>query len=316
MTMDLFWHDDALRHETGSGLFEQPPSPLLEEPELHPENAVRVRNMKAILERGPLAPHIRRREGRHASPEELRLVHDGAYVESIREFCLGGGGILTWSTPVSTGSWDAALAAAGTTLAACEAVLSGEVEVAYALVRPPGHHAQPARADGYCLFNNVALAAEHARRRGVDRVAILDWDVHHGNGTDAIFRDDDTVLAVSLHQWPFYPGSGGPGTSDETTLNVPLAAGSGDVEYLAAFAELVEPAVRAFEPGLVLVAAGFDAHVEDPLAGMEVTERGFTELARRSAQLAPRVAAVLEGGYNLATLPRLVEAALAGFDAG
>jgi acetoin utilization deacetylase AcuC-like enzyme len=146
-------------------------------------------------------------------------------------------------------------------------------------------------------------------------VAIVDFDVHHGNGTEAIFRGDDTVLFVSLHQWPLYPGTGGPGTSDATTLNLPLPAGSGDADYARAFADLVEPAVREFAPDVLLVSAGFDAHEADPLAGMELTEEGFFDLAQRCAALAPRLAAVLEGGYNLRTLPRLVDAAHRGFEA-
>jgi acetoin utilization deacetylase AcuC-like enzyme len=168
---------------------------------------------------------------------------------------------------------------------------------------------------GFCFYDNIAIAARVAQRElGLERVAIVDYDVHHGNGTEAMFRDDDSVLFVSLHQWPFYPGSGGPDDQLETTLNVPLPAGSGDAEYLRVFAEVVEPAVRRFEPELVLVSAGFDAHEQDPLAEMEVTAAGFRQLSARCAALAPRIAAVLEGGYETETLPSLVEAALAGFE--
>jgi acetoin utilization deacetylase AcuC-like enzyme len=214
---------------------------------------------------------------------------------------------LDYDTIATATTYEAAALAAGT---AVDAALSG----GFALVRPPGHHALRERAMGFCVFNNVAVAARAAQRvLGAERVAIVDFDVHHGNGTEAIFRDDDSVLFVSLHQWPFYPGTGGADDQAATTVNVPLPAGSGDAEYLDAFRTTVEPAVSAFAPELVLVSAGFDAHVDDPLAHMRVTVDGFRELARRCASLAPRTCAVLEGGYEIATLPRLVDAAREGF---
>jgi acetoin utilization deacetylase AcuC-like enzyme len=245
--------------------------------------------------------------GQAAERAQIERVHDGTYidaVDAIREEVW-----LDVDTAADPTTPEAARLAAG---CAIQAVETG----GFALVRPPGHHALAGSSMGYCIFNNVAIAARHAQAElGLARVAIVDFDVHHGNGTEALFRDDPSVLMISLHQWPLWPGTGGPGSSYEHTLNVPLAVGSGDAEYMRAFDELVEPAVHAFGPDVVLVSAGFDAHRDDPLAQMEVSADGFRELGRRCGALAPRVAAVLEGGYNLDTLPDLVEAALEGLSA-
>jgi acetoin utilization deacetylase AcuC-like enzyme len=213
------------------------------------------------------------------------------------------------NTIASETSWEAVLLATGASIAAAE---TG----GFALIRPPGHHAPPQTAMGFCLVNNVAVAARHMQaEHGVGRIAIVDFDVHHGNGTEAVFRGDDSVFYASLHQWGVYPGTGSDADNDATTLNVPFAAGAGDDEWVDAMDRRVEPAVRRFEPELVLVSAGFDAHEDEDiyLVDMHITDDGFRELARRCAALAPRVAAVLEGGYNLETLPRLVAAALDGF---
>jgi acetoin utilization deacetylase AcuC-like enzyme len=240
-----------------------------------------------------------------ASEEDVLRCHTAAHLEFVR--AIKEPTWLDLDTVASATSYEAALLAAG---GAIEAVRRG----AFAFVRPPGHHALPDRAMGFCLFANVAIAARWAQEElGIGRVAVVDFDVHHGNGTEAIFRHDDSVLTVSLHQWPFWPGTGGPDDQGETTLNVPMRAGSGDEEYFRAFERVVEPAVARFEPELLLVAAGFDAHVDDPLADIRVTAAGFRELASRCSAAAPRCAAVLEGGYNLVTLPTLVGAALEGF---
>ena len=269
-------------------------------PHVHPESPERIRRLHAHF--GGFT------EGSPATRGQVERVHAGDYVEAVD--ALRTDVWLDGDTFAGPTTWEAARLAAGCSIRAVE--IGG-----FALVRPPGHHALRACAMGFCIFNNVAIGARHAQAAlGLERIAIVDFDVHHGNGTEALFRADPSVLVVSLHQWPFWPGSGGPETSDEHTLNVPLAAGSGDREYARAFSELVEPAVRSFEPDALLVSAGFDAHEADPLAGMEVTADGFCELARRCASLAPRLGVVLEGGYNLETLPALVEAAMAGFDAG
>jgi acetoin utilization deacetylase AcuC-like enzyme len=246
---------------------------------------------------------------RVATREELERCHDALYVARVA--AIAEPAWIDINTIASETTYEAAALAAGIAIAAVE-------RSAFALVRPPGHHAMPATQHGFCFFNNAAVAARHAQAAlGLERVAIVDWDVHHGDGTQAIFRRDDSVLCVSLHQYGggFFPGTGGPSEQGPTTLNVPLPAGSGDEDYVAAFREVVEPAVQAFEPDLVIVSAGFDAHVEERLylTAMNVTDDGFRELARRSAALAPRVAAVLEGGYNADALPRAVGAALEGF---
>jgi acetoin utilization deacetylase AcuC-like enzyme len=279
--MDLVSHSDMARlHPTGD----------------HPESQERLR---VLLDRFEF------REAQPAHEEDVLRCHAREHVDLVRR--IERPAMIGLDTVASETTYEAAMLAAG---AAIEATRSD----GFALVRPPGHHATSDEAMGFCFFNNVAIGARYAQAElGVERVAILDWDVHHGNGTEAILRNDPSVLYVSLHQWPFYPGTGGPDDQGETLVNVPLPAGSTDEDYLRAWDERVEPAVRLFDPELLLVSAGFDGHEEDPIAQMLVTEAGFRELALRSGTLAPRAAAVLEGGYNVETLPGLVQAALEGF---
>ena len=245
-------------------------------------------------------------EGRYASEEEVLRCHDESLLELLRS--IEQPTQIELNTVASETSYRAALLAAGT---AIEAATHG----GFALVRPPGHHAMPTEAFGFCLLNNIAIAARALQAEGVRGVAIVDFDVHHGNGTQDIFWDDETVLYVSLHQWGIFPGTGGPDEQRVTTVNVPLRADLGDAEWLAAFDTHVAPAVRRFEPEVVLVSAGFDAHEDEDLylVDQRVTADGFRELARRCASLAPRCAAVLEGGYNVERLPELVAAAKEGF---
>jgi acetoin utilization deacetylase AcuC-like enzyme len=244
-------------------------------------------------------------EARPATLAEIQAVHEPDYVEAVRVVSASGQPTLLDADTICTETtYDAALLAAGAAIQAVE--LGG-----FALARPPGHHALPGRAMGFCLFNNVAVAARFAQRElDLRRVAILDWDVHHGNGTQDIFWDDETVFFASLHQWPFYPGSGGPGEGNATTLNIPLGAGSGDDAVLEAFAEVVLPALLGFEPDLLLVSAGFDAAASDPIGELELTAEGFAAMTAQAVTVTERVAFVLEGGYDVQALPGLVGSVL------
>ncbi len=266
---------------------------------------------------------VERRRCMPADEEALLRVHARAYLDLLRNICAGGGGYLGPDTALSRESFVAASLASGAAIGAVESALSGDA--GFALARPPGHHAGAATGMGFCLFNHVAVAAEHARAdRGVERVAILDWDVHHGNGTQDLFYEDDDVLYLSVHQSPFYPGTGGAGEVGEGrgrgfTVNVPLPARSGEDLYAAAFEEVFLPVLREFRPGLILVSAGYDAHAADPLGGMSLDAASFGRFAALLAALASEVGAaplalVLEGGYDLGALTWGVAATILGVE--
>lgn len=323
--IDVFTQPDIWLHDTGRGVFEAPASPLLSDPETHPESAARVRNIKAILERGPLSNFVRWREGRHAREEEVELVHDRTYIDSLKQ-AAETGCILARTTPVGPGSWPAVLAAAGCSIEAAEAAFTGGGQT-YALIRPPGHHAQPGSADGYCLFNNIAIAAECLRAKGAERIAIIDWDVHHGNGTQACFYDRADVLTVSLHEghgsWgPWHPQTGSPlekglGEGAGYNVNVELPYGSGDAAYRQVMEELVTPIVDAYRPTIILVAAGQDANQFDPNGRQCVTMAGFHALGKSVRRLADRhcegrLAVIQEGGYAVSYTAFCAHATLAG----
>ena len=275
----------------------------------HPECNDRVVAVLAGLADAQLADALATDEGRDATRAELALVHDVAYIDALEEFARGGGGHLDADTVVATGSFDAAVRAAGCGLAAVDALTRGEADAAFVVARPPGHHATAARGQGFCLFNNVAVAAAGLVARG-ERVLIVDWDVHHGNGTQEIFWDDPGVLYVSTHQSPAYPGTGrveetGGAHAAGLTVNFPFPPGAtGDVA-MSALDDVVAPQVDAFSPTWVLISAGFDAHRSDPLADLEWSAGDYRSLAARVLEFAPaasRTVAFLEGGYDLPAL--------------
>ncbi len=284
----------------------------------HPESPLRLSRTLDYLEQNRL-PTLEFRAPRLARPEELARVHEP---ELLEEFAgLQGAHVaVDGDTFASPSTHDAALAAAGAAIEAVEAVLGGTHRTAFALVRPPGHHAEPNRMMGFCFLNNAAVAAEAARTLGAARVLVLDWDVHHGNGTQAAFWERGDVLYQSVHQYPFYPGTGASHETGERagagyTVNVPFPAGRTDADLGAAFHDIFLPIAQAFRPHLIIVSAGFDAHEDDPLGGMLCTERGFAAMCSATKSLADEVAGgrlvlLLEGGYSLLGLPRSVHACL------
>jgi acetoin utilization deacetylase AcuC-like enzyme len=302
----LFHHPSSLEHDTGG----------------HPENARRIVAIeRALAERDWLGWDVRLSPA--ASREQIAAVHSARHVERIEAICARGGGMIDMDTVVSPGSYAAALHAAGGCVALVDALMDGSADAPVAgasLHRPPGHHAEPEQAMGFCLFDNVAVGAQHALdAHGPRRVMILDWDVHHGNGTNAIFHARDDVLFCSIHQSPLYPGTGpasdvGSGPGEGFTVNLPVPGGSGDEVFLSHVAHVVRPLALAYEPDLLLVSAGYDAHADDPLASCVVTDAGFAGMAALmracAVQLGVPLGIVLEGGYDLAALSRSLVATL------
>jgi acetoin utilization deacetylase AcuC-like enzyme len=306
--MLYFSHPACLEHDPRQGL----PG--------HPEQPDRLRAIEAAMaERGWLG--WERREAPRASEEELALVHPHEHVKRIRELCRAGGGAIDADTFAGEASWEAALRAAGGACEMVRALLRGDAAVGFCAGRPPGHHAEPERAMGFCLFDNVAVAAALAiAELGLERVFILDWDVHHGNGTAEIFRHRDDVLFASIHQGGIFPGTGaredvGSGPGAGYTINLPVAAGSDEGMWLALLEQELLPAAAEFKPQLVLISAGFDAHRDDPLAECRLEAASFGRMAALVAEAAAGwdapVGAVLEGGYNLAALADSVVATMA-----
>lgn len=301
----LVYHPAYLEHDMGFG---------------HPESPNRLRAIVQRLEESGVAARLIRIEPRKAEDEWITQVHAPNYLASLnRQAPTSGRVSLDPDTSMSPGTLQAAYLAAGGALAAVDAIMAQQVDHVFCAVRPPGHHAEAGRAMGFCFLNNVAIAARYLQKKyGLTRVLIVDWDVHHGNGTQHSFADDPSILFFSTHQYPHYPGTGrgterGKGAGEGFTINVPMEAGEGDDDYRAVFQKVLVAAADDFKPEFVIISAGFDAHKDDPLASMGLTESGYAELTEIVAGIATRhasgrILSSLEGGYNLTALAASVEA--------
>lgn len=284
----------------------------------HPESPERLVRTMAYLEKQAWFGNLSRVQPRAAETDWLLTTHDSAYIERAREACAEGRSYLDApEVGVSRLSFDAALHAAGGALELADRMMRREIRNGFALLRPPGHHAEAGFAMGFCLFNNIAVLARYLQQKhGLEKICILDWDVHHGNGTQHTFEEDPSVLFISLHQYPLYPGTGsiyetGIGRGEGATLNCPMFAGAGDADYESAFVQKVLPKMEDFKPHAVLISAGFDAHAGDPLANINLSTEFFGWMTDRALEIAGRYSggrllSLLEGGYNLDYLPRCV----------
>lgn len=323
----VYFDSQVFDHETGYGMFDAPPSPYLAVPERHAENGERVRNMAAVLRKGPIREALDWYGAEPASDEALRLFHESGYLDKMAATPPEESYRDTGTTVFGPGSWPILKVAAGLAVAAAEHVWQGKSKIAYGMARPPGHHAQPAMADGYCFLNNIGIAIEVLRQQGLKRAAVIDWDVHHGNGTQEGFYEDPDVLTISMHMdhrsWgASHPQTGGAdevgaGEGKGANLNVPLPYGSGNGAYQATFDQIVAPAVRDFKPEVLFVAAGQDANQFDPNGRQTLNMEGFYQLGLRARALAEEVCdgklvLVQEGGYAISYAAYCLHATLEG----
>lgn len=325
--LSVFFDPCVFEHDTGQGFFEASASPYLPIVEKHPENGERARNMLAVLQHGPIAEALDWHCGEVASRGELERFHEAAYIDELEAIPVDATRWFSGTTVFGPGSYQVCCAAAGQAIAAAKHVFNGDAASAYALVRPPGHHAQPQMADGYCFFNNIGVAVEALRANGLKSAAVIDWDVHHGNGTQQGFYQDPDVLTISLHMnhgaWgETHPQTGdvdevGAGPGVGANLNIPMPYGAGDKAYLRAFDEIVIPAVRAHKPEMLFIANGQDANQFDPNGRQLLSMQGFYELGKRARALAAeccdgRLVLVQEGGYAISYAAYCLHANLDG----